>query len=156
MRRRVLAAPVMDSKSSAAVIVDSPGVMVLPALALSPPGSIQDSPGAGPGVGAFIDDQRPVDQYVFHALGILVWVRERCPVDDVVWIEDGDIGDEPFAEKSSVLKAEPVGGGPAHLADGLFKGQDSSFAYIAPEHACKSAVLAGMRNAFAQYRNSSV
>ena len=56
-----------------------------------------------------VDNDMAVYQHIIDPVGVLLGTRESSPVGDAIWIEHNDVGPVAFAEKSTILKTQPLG-----------------------------------------------
>ena len=56
-----------------------------------------------------VDNDMAVYQHIIDPVGELLGTRESSPVDYAIWIEYDDVGPGAFAEKSTILKTQPLG-----------------------------------------------
>src|SRR5262249_54059916 len=75
-----------------------------------------------PGVLAFFQYLRAVDEHVFHTDGELVRLLESGAVGDGLRVEDDDVGEIPLPQKPTTIKLQVGRGQARQTADRFFKG----------------------------------
>ena len=94
---------------------------------------------------AAIEHDRPVDDHVLDAGGVLVRLLERGVIDDTRRVEDRDVGPQAGTQQAAIELADLGGVRRRHLAHGLLEPEHPGLAHVAAEHARKRAVVARMR-----------
>src|SRR5215468_4822917 len=90
----------------------------------------QRAPGLRPGVLAVFQDLRAIDKHVFHADGELMRLLEGGAVGDGLRVEDDDVGEISFLQKSATIELQIGRGQTRQTADRFFEGNDLLFAHV--------------------------